>query len=464
MRQSTALLALVAAAATSVFAAEIIECNENKQCPESAPCCGQYYQCGTGAFCLGGCDPRGSFSLDACMPAPVCEDRKLKLNSLDTVKDISEYLGDPSEADWVASGEPALNKGNVILTMPRQSYGTVLSSTAYMWYGNVKARMRTSRGRGVVTAFIFFSDVKDEIDYEFVGVDLEMAQTNYYFQGITNYENSGNISLSNTFSDWHNYEINWTPDKIEWLIDGKVGRTVQRKDTWNKTANRWEFPQTPSRVQLSLWPAGDPKNPKGTVDWAGGEIDWDHEDIKNAGFFYTTISDVEMTCYKGDGKLGSRDGTSYTYSSTAATNDTVVVGKGKTMMASLSATGLDTEKGGKKDDDKKDDKKDDKEEKAPPSVPGGGAGGNKETENQKTDSGDSGNGGNGGNSGNSDSGSDNSAGDASSAGGSANCPIGEFGVDCDGNGNGNGNGDSSSSKSSASLLAIVIAGCALYWL
>jgi uncharacterized membrane protein YgcG len=122
------------------------------------------------------------------------------------------------------------------------------------------------------------------------------------------------------------------------------------------------------------------------------------------------------------------------------------------------------EEGGKKDDDKKDDKKDDKEEKAPPSVPGGGAGGNKETENQKTDSGDSGNGGNGGNSGNSDSGSDNSAGDASSAGGSANCPIGEFGVDCDGNGNGNGNGDSSSSKSSASLLAIVIAGCALYWL
>jgi beta-glucanase (GH16 family) len=27
--------------------------------------------------------------------------------------------------------------------------------------------------------------VHDEIDFEFVGVDLEHAQSNYYFQGIT---------------------------------------------------------------------------------------------------------------------------------------------------------------------------------------------------------------------------------------------------------------------------------------
>lgn len=460
-------MALVAA--SSVLAADIIECSENKKCPESAPCCGQYYQCGTGAFCLGGCDPRMSFSLESCLPAPVCEDRTLKLNTLDNIKDISEYLGDSTKADWVASGEPALHKDNVVLTMARQSYGTVLSSTAYMWYGNVKARMRTSRGRGVVTAFIFFSDVKDEIDYEFVGVDLETAQTNYYFQGITNYQNSGNISLSNTFTNWHDYEIRWTPDKIEWLVDGEVGRTKERKDTWNKTANRWEFPQTPSRVQLSLWPAGDPKNPKGTVDWAGGEIDWNHEDIKNAGFFYTTISEVTMECYKGEGRLGSRDGVSYTYNNIAATNDTVVVGKGKTTIASLTATGLDPDKGGKKDDDndddedKDDDKKDDDDDKnaPPPSVPGGGAGGNKETEKEKDNS----------NSGSSES---NNGGSASSgdsgAGGTQpnneNCPIGKFNTNCDGDANtdgGNGGG-SGSSKSSASVLAILIAGCALYWL
>jgi len=129
-----------------------------------------------------------SFSLDSCVPAPVCKDKTYKMDSLDRYQDIGEYLGDPSKADWVGQGEPLVYDGSVLLTMPPKSVGTVLATTTYMWYGNVKARMKTSRGKGVVTAFILFSDVKDEIDYEFVGVDLETAQTNYYFQGIPNCE------------------------------------------------------------------------------------------------------------------------------------------------------------------------------------------------------------------------------------------------------------------------------------
>ena len=73
---------------------------------------------------------------------------------------------------------------DVLLTMAPSTVGTLLASTSYMWYGNVQAKFKTSRGQGVVTAFILLSDVKDEIDYEFVGADLEVAQSNYYFQGI----------------------------------------------------------------------------------------------------------------------------------------------------------------------------------------------------------------------------------------------------------------------------------------
>lgn len=72
--------------------------------------------------------------------------------------------------------------------MAPDSVGTLLASTTYMWYGNVQATFKTSRGQGVVTAFILLSDVKDEIDYEFIGVDLEDAQSNYYFQGIPDCE------------------------------------------------------------------------------------------------------------------------------------------------------------------------------------------------------------------------------------------------------------------------------------
>lgn len=192
-------------------------CSLTQKCPQDSPCCSrmslthshslsvvrsslplltppaflhdaEYGQCGVGAYCLGGCDPRMSFSLDACVPEPVCRDKVYAMNSMDGIVDISKYLGDPSTADWVSQGEPVVYNGNVLLTMPPHSVGTVMATTDYMWYGNVKASLKSSRGAGVVTAFILLSDVKDEIDYEFVGSELGAAQTNYYFQGIPDCE------------------------------------------------------------------------------------------------------------------------------------------------------------------------------------------------------------------------------------------------------------------------------------
>ena len=55
-----------------------------------------------------------------------------------------------------------------------------------MWYGKATARFSTAAGAGVVTAFIILGDAKDEIDFEFVGVELATAQTNFYSQGVTN--------------------------------------------------------------------------------------------------------------------------------------------------------------------------------------------------------------------------------------------------------------------------------------
>jgi beta-glucanase (GH16 family) len=125
-----------------------------------------------------------SFSLDSCVPAPVCKSKTYKMDSLDGAVIIDKYLGDATKADWVYQGEPLMYNGNVLLTMPAHSVGTVMATTDYIWYGNIKAKLKTSRGAGVVTAFILLSDVKDEIDYEFVGTELDIAQTNYYFQGI----------------------------------------------------------------------------------------------------------------------------------------------------------------------------------------------------------------------------------------------------------------------------------------
>ncbi|KFY72573.1 hypothetical protein V499_07294, partial [Pseudogymnoascus sp. VKM F-103] len=338
MVRSSLLLAAFAAIAT-VHAAT--KCDLDNHCPESQPCCSQYGDCGKGAYCLGGCDPLSSFGLDSCVPAPVCQDKTYTFKDMTGITSKTKYLGDPSKTDWVMDGSAVPYKNSLLLTMAPSTVGTVLATSRYMWYGNVKAKFKTGRGKGVVTAFILLSDVKDEIDYEYVGVDLKTAQTNYYYQGITNYKEGGNISLSDTFNNYHEYEIRWTPDSITWLVDGQVGRTKLRKDTWNATSNQWAFPQTPARVQISIWPGGLASNAQGTIDWAGGVIDWSGPDIQANGYYYAQFESVSVECFNADNAPGTNKKTSYTYNNKAGTNDTVVDGDKPTILKSLLGTGTD---------------------------------------------------------------------------------------------------------------------------
>lgn len=186
MLHTLRVAAITLAAVTGVVHAAQATCGAGNLCPSDTPCCSQYGECGVGAYCLGGCDPEYSHSLDSCMPAPVCKSADYKLDSLDDIASNTKYLGDASEANWVSSGQPvAYNDEAVLLTMAADTVGTLLSSTHYVWYGKISTTMTTSQGAGVVTAFIMMSDVKDEIDFEFVGTDVTAAQSNYYFQGVT---------------------------------------------------------------------------------------------------------------------------------------------------------------------------------------------------------------------------------------------------------------------------------------
>jgi hypothetical protein len=99
------------------------------------------------------------------------------------------------------------------------------------------------------------------------------------------------------------------------------------------------FPQTPARVQLSIWPGGLSTNGEGTIEWAGGVIDWNSEDIKNNGYYYASFESVDIECYNATSSLGTNTGVSYTYSSLVGTNNTVVDGDKPTILKSLLGTG-----------------------------------------------------------------------------------------------------------------------------
>ena len=125
-----------------------------------------------------------SYKLESCAPAPVCEDKTYSWDNLDNTVSDTKYLGNANKTDWVSSGQPLTKDGDLLLTMAKGSVGTLLANNHYIWYGKISGKVKSSRGKGVVTAFILLSDVKDEIDFEFIGANLDEVQSNYYFQGI----------------------------------------------------------------------------------------------------------------------------------------------------------------------------------------------------------------------------------------------------------------------------------------
>lgn len=114
-----------------------------------------------------------------------------------------------------------------------------------------------------------------------------------------------------------------------------AGRTLKKTDTWNETTQQFDYPQTPSRVQLSIWPGGAASNGQGTIDWAGGAIDWDSTDIQNYGYDFATVKSVEIECYNASSAPGTNNAVSYYYDNIVGTNNSVVNGKNSTIMSSL---------------------------------------------------------------------------------------------------------------------------------
>ncbi|KAJ3772042.1 glycoside hydrolase family 16 protein [Lentinula raphanica] len=306
-----------------------IVCNVTSPCPESTPCCSEYGFCGTGNFCLGGCNPLYSNSLDSCLPNPVCEDATHTFTDNSRILTNASYFdGNASEYDWVVDKGSIINTnssgGELGLILTETNGGTRLSSTRYVHYGTISAKLKTGRWPGVVTAFITMSNIKDEIDWEFPGANTTTGQTNYYWQGVIPNATHGETEtgVSDTFSNYHEYTIDWQPDALTFSIDSNVVRTIKQSDAVNPTTGVNEYPNTPSRIQLSLWPAGINTSAPGTIQWSGGMINWQDSDYVSAGHFYALVQSVTVKC--ADPQSPGANITSYVYGSNQTTDTPTV--------------------------------------------------------------------------------------------------------------------------------------------
>lgn len=210
---------------------------------------------------------------------------------------------------------------------------------------------------------------------------------------------SENLTLSNSFENTHTYTIDWTPESIIWSIDGEERRTVKRDDTFNETTDKYDYPQTPSRVMLSVWPAGLPTNGEGTIEWAGGLVDWNSEYMQN-GYYYALVKDVTVECYDPPSDAENDGSKAYKYTDDSGLEDSVAIVDDDTTLASLQASGEDpefdpeasesaeAESDEDEDEDNEDESDDDDDDSQPESVPGLSGAGERSEQTSNNQSGD----------------------------------------------------------------------------
>lgn len=332
--------AVVSALYSVAHAQNIPSCGVGKDpCPEEYPCCSTDGTCGNGYVCLGGCDPRYSYEPGACAAMPVCKSGTWNFTSSDDVTPYSDYLGDAEKSPWSYLGNITAVDGKLRTQMFKNSGGSSVSSSNYVWYGKVTVNMKTSHGGGVVSDAILLSNVKDEIDFESIGNQLTAPQTNYYWQGALNYSNEISGQTSDTYQNYHSYTFDWQEDRIQWSIDGNVVRTLNKQDTYNSTSQSYSYPQTPARIQFGIWPAGD-SSAQGTIEWAGGTINWNSADMQDPGYYYAEFTSVEVECYDPPSGTQTNGSSAYVYTSKDGLSSDIAITDDDTILGSTDGTGL----------------------------------------------------------------------------------------------------------------------------
>lgn len=153
----------------------------------------------------------------------------------------------------------------------KETEAPTVTGQKYIFFGRVEADIKCAPGAGIITSLVLQSDNLDEVDIEWVGSDDLQVQSNYFGKGdTTTYDRGKYHQVAAPAVQWHNYALDWTPERINWEIDGKVVRTLNYKDAQGGS----RFPQTPMQVKLGSWVAGGKNSPEGTREWAGGFTDF----------------------------------------------------------------------------------------------------------------------------------------------------------------------------------------------
>lgn len=172
-------------------------------------------------------------------------------------------------------------------TVAKKGDAPTIQSEGFLHFGYVEVKMKAAPGQGIISSIVLQSQDLDEVDWEWIGGQEGKVQMNYFGKGnTTTYDRMIEAPVATTQTETHTYALDWKPESLTWIIDGKAVRTLKYADA-NGGKN---YPQTPCNVRLGNWPGGDSEN-EGTRQWAGGAVDY-----KKAPFTMT-VESIKVTNY-----------------------------------------------------------------------------------------------------------------------------------------------------------------------
>ncbi|KAK6432683.1 hypothetical protein LTR95_011144 [Oleoguttula sp. CCFEE 5521] len=198
--------------------------------------------------------------------------------------------GSGANSSFSAAAYTTLTYGNngAEFTIAKQGQAPTIQSNFYIFFGMISVTMRAAPGTGIVSSVVLQSDDLDEIDWEWLGGNSATVETNYFGKGTTTvYDRAIYYPVSDPQDNFHTYAIDWTADRIQWIIDGTVVRTLQYGDA-NEGKN---YPQTPMILKMGNWAGGGEGQPEGTIEWAGGKTDF------SKAPFTMYVKNVQITNY-----------------------------------------------------------------------------------------------------------------------------------------------------------------------
>lgn len=141
-------------------------------------------------------------------------------------------------------------------TETRSYQSGAFASKRAFGHGRFEVEIKAARGSGLVTGFFLHrNSPRQEIDVELTGNDPYHMLANVYFNpgdegaemGFGYRGSPCRIKLGfDASQDFHLYAIEWRPDGISWLVDGKV---VHSRAGWDPTP----IPHLPMRLHANLW-------------------------------------------------------------------------------------------------------------------------------------------------------------------------------------------------------------------